>query len=449
MGFFVKSWSPNGPQFSMPVYNRRIGVGLWIYDFEQNDVTKILTAPKLGKASWSPDKKRLALSAGAPFYDIWIVNADSLSPGQTLKEHLRESAEFHDRLAKADPCNADRHLFQAAYSQHLADPNSSFSGQKSYADLFFGEPGDFGDPINLGPVVNSSGFDGQPSISSNGLELFFASNRPRRPGELGNRDIWVTRRESTEDQWGKPINLGPTVNSHAVDATPCISQDGLVLYFASNRPGGHGNYDLWLTTRSTISGPWREPVNLGPIINSVVIERHPHISADGLSLYFSGRWGYDRPKALSTDDIWVATRASISDDWNVPVNLGPQINTSYYDAGPFVTSDGLTLLFHSNRYSIRDIWLSRRKSTSAPFGKPKMIAPPIWDSFRESSPCLSADRSTLYFYSPRPGGSGGYDLWQAPILHWPDDIEAPGRGDSDEMLPENDKGKEVVPKANH
>ena len=445
MGIEVKSWAPNGPQLHIPAFDHRIGVGLWIYDFEQNDVTEILTAP-VSKASWSPDKKKLAVSLGSPFYDIWIVDTDSLSPGQTLKEYLRERAEFYDRVAQADPCNADRHLFEAAYYQYLADPNSSLSGQKRYADLFFGEPGDYGHPVNLGPIVNSSGFDGNPSISFDGLELFFASNRP---SASGNRDIWVTRRESTENQWGKPTNLGPTVNSQALDEGPCISQDGLTLYFASNRPGGHGRHDLWLTTRPMISAPWGEPENLGPIVNSLVKERHPHISADGLSLYFSGGGLYNRPKGYVGADIWIATRASLSDEWNVPVNLGPQINTSFYDAGPFVTSDGLYLFFHSGRSGNRDIWVSRRKNTSAPFGKPKMIAPPVWSPFRESSACLSADGSTLYFYSLRPAGSGGPDLWQAPILHWPDDIEAPDGTDPVEMLPETDEGKEVVPEANH
>jgi len=445
----VKSWAPNGPQLHMPAWVGNIGAaGLWIYDLERNDVTKILSA-RIGKASWSPDKKRLAVSLEEPLYDIWIVDTDLLSPGQTLKEYFQERAEFHSRVAEADPCNADRHLFQAAYNRYLADPNSSFPDPKRYANLFFGEPGDYGNPVNLGPIVNSAGFDGQPSISSNGLELFFASNRPGQLGAPGNRDIWVTRRESTEEKWGKPTNLGPTVNSQALEKTPCISQDGLALYFASNRPGGHGDLDLWLTTRSTISGPWRKPVNLGPIVNSSTVERHPHISADGLSLYFSGPAGFNRPKGYGSDDIWVARRASISDEWNVPVNLGPQINTSYYDAGPFVTSDGLYLFFHSSRAGIRDIWLSRRKNTSAPFGKPKMMAPPIWSPFRDSCVCLSADGSTLYFYSPRPGGSGGPDLWQAPILHWPDDVEAPGGADPAEMLPESDEGKEVMPEANH
>ncbi|MHC4538826.1 MAG: WD40 domain-containing protein [Planctomycetota bacterium] len=301
-------------------------------------------------------------------------------------------------------------------------------------------------PTNLGPIVNSSGYDVEPSISSNGLELFFSSNRS---GGLGDRDIWVTRRESTSDLWGKPTNLGPPVNGSALEATPCISQDGLTLYFASNRPGGHGGYDLWLTRRSTIKGPWAEPVNLGPLVNSVKAERNPHISTDGLSLYFSGPGGKGRPKGYGRNDIWVARRASINDGWNAPVNLGPQINSSSWDAGPCVTSDGLYLLFDSDRSGDFHIWVSQRKNTSEAFEKPRLVTPSLLSPFQEGSVCISADNRTLYFTSKRPGGSGGHDLWQAPILHWPDDIEAPGGTDPPEMLPQSDEGEEVVPDAKH
>ena len=122
----------------------------------------------------------------------------------------------------------------------------------------------FGTPTNLGPTVNTSAFDGVPSISADGLELYFSSGRP---GGYGSLDIWVTTRPTKDDPWGTPVNLGSTVNSGYDDPTPSISTDGLTLYFSSNRPG-EGGYDLWLTTRATKQDPWGEPVNLGPTVNS-------------------------------------------------------------------------------------------------------------------------------------------------------------------------------------
>ncbi|MHC4331939.1 MAG: TolB family protein, partial [Planctomycetota bacterium] len=67
---------------------------------------------------------------------------------------------------------------------------------------------------------------------------------------------------------GEPTNLGPTVNSSAGDTSPSISADGLELYFSSDRPGGYGLDDIYVMTRATTEDDWGEPVNLGPLVNS-------------------------------------------------------------------------------------------------------------------------------------------------------------------------------------
>jgi len=108
--------------------------------------------------------------------------------------------------------------------------------EQSKADFVFGEP------TNLGPTVNSSTWDYHPDISADGLILFFFSNRP---GGSGDDDIWVTTRASTDDPWTEAVNLGPTVNSSARDFAAVTSSDGCTLYFTSGRPGGVGNLDLW------------------------------------------------------------------------------------------------------------------------------------------------------------------------------------------------------------
>ncbi|MHC4702165.1 MAG: TolB family protein, partial [Planctomycetota bacterium] len=109
----------------------------------------------------------------------------------------------------------------------------------------------FGEPINLGPTVNSSAMDFDSSISPDGLSLYFGSDRP---GGSGGKDLWVTMRTTVSAPWGQPVNLGPTVNSSAWDSCPSISADGSSLYFESQRPGGSGNDDIWVTSRSTPDG---------------------------------------------------------------------------------------------------------------------------------------------------------------------------------------------------
>ncbi len=109
----------------------------------------------------------------------------------------------------------------------------------------------FGEPTNLGPPVNSEATECFSTISSDGLELYFMDPYVFQPGGLGGWDIWVTMRPSASESWGTPINLGPSINSESDDAKPGISADGLTLYFGSTRPGGHGGYDLWMSTRTT------------------------------------------------------------------------------------------------------------------------------------------------------------------------------------------------------
>jgi hypothetical protein len=151
--------------------------------------------------------------------------------------------------------------------------------------------------VNLGPVVNSSHDDAFPSVSRDGLELYFRSNRP---GGAGNYDIWMTKRTTRDAAWTEPMNLGPSVNSPADDRGPCLSADGLVLFFHSQRVGGYGSMDLYMTRRASRSGSWGEAVNLGPVINTGGYEEIAQISADGSTLYFDS----PRPGGLGGHDVW-------------------------------------------------------------------------------------------------------------------------------------------------
>jgi len=163
---------------------------------------------------------------------------------------------------------------------------------------------DWSDPVNLGPTVNSSSTDGGPSLPADGLSLYFYS---WRPGGQGLVDIWVTTRTTTEDEWGPPVNLGPPVNSSGDEHFPSISADGLSLYFSEwdvFRPGGSGDSDLWVTTRATTNDDWSEPVNLGPTVNSSDWEGRPNISADGLTLFFDHGVGLWVTTRATISDPW-------------------------------------------------------------------------------------------------------------------------------------------------
>jgi len=277
----------------------------------------------------------------------------------------------------------------------------------------------FGTPTNLGPTINTSYSDQGPNISADGLELYFCSGRP---GGSSNRDLWVATRPTASDPWGEPVNLGPTVNSSASDWAPSISADGLSLYFNSPRPGGYGGSwgDIWVTTRATKDDAWGPPVNLGATVNSSYQDVGPGISADGLSLFFTS----NRPGGSGSLDLWVTTRATISDPWGSPVNLGPTVNSSAAEIGPRISADGRTLFFgdydagpfRPGGYGAADIWVTTRATVSDPWSTPVNLGPTINTSSLDGHPAISADGSTIFFMSTRPGWLGGHDLWQAPVL---------------------------------
>jgi len=280
------------------------------------------------------------------------------------------------------------------------------------ADIIFGEP------TNLGPTVNNSANDAEPSISTDGLILIFASNRPDGYGQL---DLWMTTRATTIEPWGEPVNLGPSINGPKWDYCPSLSPDGCTLYYGSERPGGYGPSDIWVSTRATTDDAWGEPVNLGPTINHSGADGMPFISEDGLGLYFAS---LSRSGGYGGDDIWVSARETKEDEWGTPVNLEPPVNSAYEEIWPTLSADGLSLFFSSGEFDAArpgglgksDIWMARRKSRDADWEEPVNLGSPVNSPYGEISPVLSADSSTLYFASNRPGGSGRYDLWQVKIL---------------------------------
>jgi len=281
-------------------------------------------------------------------------------------------------------------------------------GGRAKADFTFGRP------TNLGPNINSSSWTNLCWMTADGLEMYIASNRP---GGYGSLDLYVATRESTDDDWGPPVNLGPTVNTPGFEGHGCISADGLELYFLSvNRPGGSGSNDLWVTTRATKADKWGIPVNLGPTVNSS--SQVPHgatISSDGLSLYFAS----NRAGGSGSWDLWVTTRATLSDPWGPPVNLGSTVNSSNADIYPSISSDGLLLFFDSGPaggFGDYDLWVSTRKTTDDQWGTAVNLGPPVNTSADDGAPNVSADGRTLYFSSNRPGSYGSWDLWQAPII---------------------------------
>jgi Tol biopolymer transport system component len=265
-----------------------------------------------------------------------------------------------------------------------------------------GEGGWWGTPTNL-TELNSEALDGAPKLSPDGLTVYFVSDRT---GGAGLWDIWYAERASTSDPWGTPQNV-TELNTEGYDMHPYASPDGLTLYFASDRSGTVGTWDLWYSTRASAADPWGSPVNIAEA-NSSFVEYGPNLSSNGLTLYFAS----DRDGGVGLLDLWYVTRATTSDPWGAPTNLS-ELSSSERDWDPDVSADGLTLRFSSDRAGgagLADIWMATRASTSDPWGTPVNISALNTDQ-NETCAHLLPDGQTLSFASDRPGGLGNYDIY--------------------------------------
>src|SRR5262245_53747438 len=147
-----------------------------------------------------------------------------------------------------------------------------------------------------------------------------------------NRAAFRPRFEQLEDRnmpsqfgpWSAPVNLGSVVNTGLSDQHPAISPDGLSLYITSNRPGGQGNQDLWVSHRADTNDAWGTPVNLGNVINGVGRDFSPVFSPDGHWMIYARAPGADE----NGDDLFITHRTDKRDDfgWETPVSLGLNIN---------------------------------------------------------------------------------------------------------------------------
>ena len=141
--------------------------------------------------------------------------------------------------------------------------------------------GEWLEAIGLGRPLATPGEERFPSITADGRELFFTATW--RAGE-GSYDIWQTYRDG-HGNWSEPINLGPRINSRESDYSPGISPDGKKLFFASKREG-EVSFDLYLSERKE-GGTWQEPVRLPMPVNTRFDEYCPSLDPDGKTLYFS------------------------------------------------------------------------------------------------------------------------------------------------------------------
>ena len=199
--------------------------------------------------------------------------------------------------------------------------------------------------MNLGSTINTSANEFVPAFSPDGHWMFFASDRPGI-NTFGLADIYRSYRVDVHDDfaWQTPVNLGPNVNSAADDNGVGYFDNGGApqLFFGSGRLGGAAR-DLFLSHLQG-DGTWG-PAALIPELSSASTENRPSVRQDGLEIFFYS----DRPGGVGSTDIWTATRAKVDDPWSTPLNVVGTVNSSGADVHPYLSSDGRTLVYSSTR----------------------------------------------------------------------------------------------------
>ncbi len=232
----------------------------------------------------------------------------------------------------------------------------------------------------------------------------------------GSKMVFTRRVNSDEDfyesnfingKWSKAKPLEGKVNTNFNEGAQCISQDGQWIIFAGcNYPEGQGSCDLYISYK-TKSG-WSEAENLGPMINTDFWESSPSLSPDKRDLYFSSSIA----GGFGGRDIWVSHR-SPTGKWSRPENLGAAVNTSADESCPFMHADNETLYFNSNGrpgYGSTDLFFTKKVSDTS-WLEAENLGYPINTIDDEGSLIIAADAKTAYYASDRSDSKGGLDLY--------------------------------------
>jgi len=249
-------------------------------------------------------------------------------------------------------------------------------------------------PDALPAAINTPDRDEyEAAVSPDGVTMLFVTGRAGT-----NADILISRR--TAEGWQVPEPFA-ALNTEYDDLGPAFSPDGRAIYFYSDRPGGEGGYDLWVSRLSEAGDPgWREPTNLGPAVNTGYNEYGPALSPDGISLYFAS----NRPSPGTAEP-------EPKDRW--PATLREDHTARSYDL---------------------------YRSEIGPGGyRIAALLEGVNSPFNEGAPAWSPAGDFLYFASDRPGGLGRFDIYRSRLrdgtLEAPQNVRAPVNSPANELDP--------------
>jgi hypothetical protein len=195
----------------------------------------------------------------------------------------------------------------------------------------------FGPPVLVSELAAVAGDDEKPTLTADRLEVYFLSTRSGGPG---NGDVWSAKRAAVTDPWNAPA-LVAEVSSASHERSPAVSADGAVLWVASDRPGGQGGLDIWVSARANRSASWAMPSVVAEL-NSPGDEIPRPPGEQGLVMTTAYR-----PTPTDYYQLQWATRSAVGAMWTAPTRLA-SLDTANIDVDGFLSDDGLLLFFSSD-----------------------------------------------------------------------------------------------------
>ena len=274
-------------------------------------------------------------------------------------------------------------------------------------------------PVNLGEPVNTKWGDYSPQSNPNGKVINFTSKRKDAYSANQNESYWnekdgwdedVYKIEKNGTSWTQPAQLPEPINSHDNDFGTSFSGDGQnMVYVACNRDDGVGSCDLYTLTLE--GETWSNPVNMGNVVNSKEWDSQPTMSADGTTIIFSS----DREGGAGNADLYITTKNRFG-DWGAASNLGSVINTPYTEKSPFLSPDGKTLYFTSDGHPGHgglDLFISVNENGK--WSEPINLGKPLNSENDDAYFTIGGSGEVGYFSSSRKGGFGDLDLYSIKI----------------------------------
>lgn len=277
--------------------------------------------------------------------------------------------------------------------------------------------------INMGPDINSKYDDATPCITADGKTLVFNTRRPddvNAPIDIEGdgkyfQDIYISYYDTINNKWLPAQPVPGNVNTDAHDAITSISPDGKIIFIYKNDTREHESAGGDIFISKIMRNKWKTPEPIGKPINSTYWEGGACLSPDKKTLYFTS----ERKGGYGHSDIWMSTKIS-NKEWSKPVNLGNIVNTPYDEVGLFMAPDGKTLFFASNGpNSMGSYDIFKTTYENGQWTTPVNLGYPINTEFSDGPISIDASGKLAYISSDRPGGLGEKDIYIIDLSEYP------------------------------